>query len=592
MRNPLPLSARSTPAVLSLSVLARPEMAPRQPGHYEVLVRHLFDRFFSNELMASEEEGQRTIQLCCVFALPGLIFALFKFPSYHAFPVRRTFWPQVEDHYFYVVYALVAMGIVTVYQWDLLFPDMLDVFVLTNLPIPGRKLFLARIQSMALFFGLVLATCNSLGAIFLPAVADQGIALRHFTAHFVAVFLSGLFASTFFLASQGLLLCVFGPQTLRRILPILQAAAIAGLLTVLFLFPLISGSIQPILASGSRMLLYLPPLWFLGIYQSIMGAGTDLLIFRQLANAGYAATLLTFLLALAIYPIAYKRRVRQLIEGSGVVNRKRPAPFAFKELLNTTVLLSPAVRATYYFISQSLLRLRRHRVILAMHGGLGISIAGAQLVVLRFVSHHIGVGISAAGARFAVPVLAYWAVQGVRTAITAPIDLRGSWIFQVISGKPSLQHLNGAKVFTSMFALALTLSAIVLLRVSAPAVFSSPRAMLTQILVAAGCSLLFTDVLFLKVTAMPFTALRRSSFSDLPIAAVRYLLLFPLLMLAIVKCEAWMEVRLGHLFIAAVIILMAFVGLRWVYRRRVEEMSMGSDYGEVHTIFQQIGLND
>jgi hypothetical protein len=93
--------------------------------------------------------------------------------------------------------------------------------------------------------------------------------------------------------------------------------------------------------------------------------------------------------------------------------------------------------------------------------------------------------------------------------------------------------------------------------------------------------------------ATPFTALRRSSFSDLPIAAVRYLLLFLLLMLTIVRCEAWMEVRLGHLFIAAVFMVMAFVGLRrWVYRRRVEEMSMCGDYGETHSIFQQIGLND
>jgi hypothetical protein len=62
--------------------------------------------------------------------------------------------------------------------------------------------------------------------------------------------------------------------------------------------------------------------------------------------------------------------------------------------------------------------------------------------------------------------------------------------------------------------------------------------------------------------------------------------------LAIIKCEAWMEVRPGHLFISTVIMVMAFVGLRWMYRRRVEEMSVGSDYGEVHSIFQQIGLND
>ncbi len=48
---------------------------------------------------------------------------------YHR-PILLLFWLQVSDHYFYVLYALTAMGVVTVYSWELLFPDLLDVFVL------------------------------------------------------------------------------------------------------------------------------------------------------------------------------------------------------------------------------------------------------------------------------------------------------------------------------------------------------------------------------------------------------------------------------------------------------------------------------
>ena len=71
--------------------------------------------------------------------------ALYLCPVYHPFtgwPPGRPFdagpppyWLQVNHHFFFVLYSFVAMGIVTVFEWDMFFPDLLDIFVLTTLPI-------------------------------------------------------------------------------------------------------------------------------------------------------------------------------------------------------------------------------------------------------------------------------------------------------------------------------------------------------------------------------------------------------------------------------------------------------------------------
>src|SRR5271168_3827171 len=127
--------------VLSLAVQAsiyRDEQPQRT--QFQVLLRHFLYRFFNSE--TGDGDGQtkaRVLQIAYAIALPGLCVALFLFPPYH-FPGGRPFWSQIADHYFYVMYSFVAIGAVTIFVWDLFFPDLLDVFVLSTLSIEPRTL--------------------------------------------------------------------------------------------------------------------------------------------------------------------------------------------------------------------------------------------------------------------------------------------------------------------------------------------------------------------------------------------------------------------------------------------------------------------
>src|SRR5271170_1757572 len=204
--------------VLSLAVQASiytDEQPQRTP--FQVLLRHFLSRFFKSETSDGEEQTKaRALQIAYAIALPGACVAIYLFPPYH-FPGGRPFWPQVADHYFYVMYSFVAIGAVTIFVWDLFFPDLLDVFVLSTLSIERRTLFTARIAAVGLFLGIFLVGTNALGTIFFPAAADLPSLARHLFAHLVAVTMSGVCVAGFVLAAQGILLVALGERLFRKI---------------------------------------------------------------------------------------------------------------------------------------------------------------------------------------------------------------------------------------------------------------------------------------------------------------------------------------------------------------------------------------
>ena len=359
--------------VLSLSVQAETFAPDRDQSEFEVLVRHILSRFFNNELLASDDETKRVMQIACAVALPTLIVSLFLFPAYHAFPpapLHRPFWSQASDHYFYVMYSFVVVGAATVYEWDLLFPDILDIFVLSVLPIPSRRLFFARVLALAIFLCLVQFGTSILGNLFLPMVAEQFNFIRHILSHFIAVTMSGMFAATTFLSIQGILLNTVGEKIFRRVTPLIQGASIMLLLVILLLCPAIAGSLQALLLSGSATIRYFPPFWFLGIYESLLTGSSAPAIFHTLARNGCYALVFMVACTLLTYPLAYRRRVRQLIEGSAASSTSGGTNVVIRHVLHTTLLRQPPQRAIFHFISQTILRSQRQRITLAMFGGL------------------------------------------------------------------------------------------------------------------------------------------------------------------------------------------------------------------------------
>jgi hypothetical protein len=582
--------------VLSLAVQAEDSNPAREQTQFEILVRHIFHRFLHNELLSSDDdETKRVMQISCAIAVPGLLVALFLFPAYHAFPpypVPRPFWAQVGDHYFYVMYSFVVMGAATVFEWDLLFPDLVDVFVLSVQPIANRHVFFARVLALAIFLGLVMLGTSILGILFLPLVAELPNFLRHLLAHSTAVFASGIFSAATFLALQGILLNIVGENIFRRITPLLQGASVMLLLTILLLHPTLSRSLEPLLTSGAPAVRFFPPFWFLGIYERILLGPSAPAFFHEFARIGCYALLLMLACAVLTYPLAYRRRVRQLIEGGTVVDRRSRTGAPFQRILQATILRHPAQRAIFHFISQTILRAQRQRVMLAMYGGLGIALTLSGTLAFRVGDGYVRPVLLASGVRSAIPVMVFWTVAGLRSVLGSPIDRRGAWLFRVTIGRPGAGHLAGTRVWVTLWATIIGLTTAIILHALSPENLRSHLVTLNQLLITVGVSFLLADIFLFSVRSVPFTHLRKSSITDLPLVIVRYVVLFPLLIAILVHNETWIEANSLHLFKALLFFVAAHLLLLKTQARSLLQSTLDTPQDEADEFPQRLGLRD
>jgi len=558
-----------------------------QRSQFSLLVRHFLERFFNHETASPDGDAKaRLVLIAFATGLPGFVVTLYLYPIYHPFiawppgrpltDLRPPYWLQVNHHFFFVVFSFVAMGIVTVFEWDMFFPDLLDLFVLTTLPIQDRKLFQARVAAIAVFILGFLLDANLPALPVLPATFDPPNLTRLLTGHLLAVLSSGLFSAAFVLALQGALLSLLGEALFRRISLLLQGLSITVLVMVLLLFPVLSGAVPAFLQSGSRFVLYCPPFWFLGIYQRVLEGPAALPIYSRLAQTGCAALLVSIAVAVLAYPIAYVRRVRQLVVGPGTHDTRSWTSRPARSLLHATLLRNPVRRAVFHFISQTLLRVQRYRIYLVLYGGVGLSVVVASVLRLSVHQGKVRVDISADGVRAAIAIVAFWTIAGLRMAFVSPGNRQGSWAFRIVHGRPphldaAMHQLQAAKHWTLLCASLITLAVMAVFRVLAPAELLTWPATASLLLVAAGLCLLLTDGLFVNVKTVAFTGEPAREQSNLALILLKFLTLFPVLIWIPVAAEPWIEASIWHFLMAAAGIVAAHFAIEWLHHRIIQE---------------------
>ncbi len=576
------------PEILSLNAQAAlGALHPPQRSQFSLLVRHFLERFFNHETASPDGDAKgRLILIAVATGIPGFMVALYLWPVYHPFigwPPGRPldagpppYWLQVNHHFFFVLYSFVAMGIVTVFEWDMFFPDLLDVFVLTTLPIRDRRLFQARVAAIAVFIFGFLIDANLLAPLVLPASFDPPNLPRLLAGHIFAVLAAGLFSAVFILALQGTLLALFGERLFRRFSLILQGLSISALLMLLLLFPVVSGAVPVFLQSGSPFVRACPPFWFLGIYQRLLEGPAALPIYTQLAQTGCAALLITAALAAAAYPFAYLRRVRQLVVGPATQDTRTWAARPLYRLLHATLLRPPVRRAVFHFISQTLLRVQRYRIYLVLYGGVGLSVLVASVLRLTVAHGQVDLEISADGVRAAIAIASFWTIAGLRMAFVSPGNRQGSWVFRIVHGRPprlstAIDQLQAARLWVLLWAAIITFGVWLILRTLAPAELRTGPAAASLLLLGAANCLLLTDLLFLNVNTVAFTGEPAREQPNLAMALLKYLTFLPILVWIPVATEPWIEASPLHFGLAAAAVAAVHFALHALHRRIVRE---------------------
>ena len=411
---------------------------------------------------------------------------------------------------------------------------------------------------------------------FFPLPSIRQILLRFLAGHLLAVTGSGLFAALFILALQGVLLSVLGERLFRKLSLLIQGLSISVLLILLLLFPVLSDAVPVLLQSGSGYTLWFPPFWFLGIYQRLMEGPSALPVYTRLAETGCVALLVTAGLAVLAYPIAYTRRVRQLVEGPGTRAKRRWASQPLHKLLHATLIRDPVRRAVFHFISQSLLRVQRYRIYLVLYGGVGLSVVVAAIVRVTVVHGQSRLEISPDGICSAIGIVAFWTIAGLRMALISPGNQQGSWVFRIVHGRPpefetAMEELLAAKVWVLVWGLVVTFGACAVFRIIAPAQLLTWPATASLLLIAAGMCLLLTDVLFLNVKIVAFTGEPAREQPNLAASLLKYIAFVPGVASLPIVVEPWIEMNVEHLVIAAAAIAAAHLALRGRHRTIIRE---------------------
>ncbi|HLK66142.1 MAG TPA: hypothetical protein VKU19_22060 [Bryobacteraceae bacterium] len=473
------------------------------------LVRHFFGRFFDNEIV-SQTGDMRTnvVQAMGLIASPGMFIPFYMIPQHVRFdrPFEHN-WLLITDYYCFVVYSMIVMGLVMVFEWDALFPDRKDYLILTPLPLGINAIFVGKVVALVAFLGLFIIDANFFCTLLGPLVADSDgwsrpLLGQVIAAHSMAVFSGGVFVALVFAGLQGVLINVLTGRAFRRISPWVQMGSMALLISCLFLTPLMLGLIRPLFERQSPVLRYFPPFWFLALYMDLLPGQPGGAMFHDLAQLARRALEISAAVFAVGYLAGYRRHARRVMESLETAGQGPGwLRVRFDRLVNRRLLPHPLERATFHFISNTVLRSTRHRLFLASYTGVAFALALPSIVKVGARPGSPLVVLSSAGLLTVPLILSFFAVSGLRSAFNIPAELRANWIFQITESEDRWAHVSAARKWIVVMGIA----PLFLLLTPFELIFQGWRLGFIHLTVALLLSLLMLNLLLVWFRKIPFT---------------------------------------------------------------------------------------
>jgi hypothetical protein len=474
-----------------------------------LLVRHFFGRFFDNEIV-SQKGDMRTnvVQAFGLVATPGMFVPFYMIPQRARFD--RPFdhnWILLSDYYFFILFSMVVMGFVMVFEWDALFPDRKDYLILTPLPLSGNSIFAAKTLSLVAFLGIFAIDANFFCTLLAPLVTGgEGtlapVVWRLIAVHGASVLGAGAFVALSIAGVQGVLINVLTGRGFRRVSPWVQMALMGILIVMLFLTPLACASIRPLVERDSPLLRWFPPFWFLGLYLDMLPGRPAAPVFHELATLARHALAISAAGFVVTYLAGYRRHARRVMETvEGTVGGPSRLRVGFDSLMNRWLLPHPLERATFHFISNTMLRNARQRLFLAAFGGVAVALTLPALVRIGTRPGTPFVIFEAAGLLSAPLTLSFFVVSGLRAAFNFPAELRANWVFQICESEDRILHIRAARKWIALMGI------LPLFALLAPVEvwFRGWRLAFLHLTFALGLALVLLNLLLIWFRKIPFT---------------------------------------------------------------------------------------
>jgi hypothetical protein len=530
------------------------------------------------ELGADELELGMAVVLIFL-AMPGILVSLLMFEKFGSL-IRflrgdRAFDPfvaTIPDEYFFIVLSMSVSCTVALWRWHSIFLDRRDYANLVPLPIPLTRIFFANLFSIFALTAMLTFVVNAASFVLFPVavLGSEGSfskLLRFALGHAVSVSLSSVFSFLAVFALSGILLAGLPYRVFRKVSVYVRFAVGFCVLALLAT----SFTITGVLSGGSRLLYErlgrLPPAWFLGLTETLWGNGNDI-FFASLTRRALVSLALALLISTIAYTIGFRRCFVRIPESADVGPPPRGWRFRLPALfLDATILRDARLRASYHFVSRTLLRSDAHLQIVLAFAALGLVVA-AQTVNAAF---HPGFSFTAQPPSvelLSIPfILSYCLLLGIRLAFEVPLDLSANWIFKLWiepNGELPRQVARRGLLTFSLGWLA------PLCFLYSWMLWGWLTALLQTALLIA-CSAVFVEVLLVKFRKIPFTCTYPSFESKSPLYIVAYLVGFVFFAVYIPRIVQWCLVTRWGAAVFIPLVLLSLIGTRQ-FRKQMLDM--------------------
>lgn len=399
-----------------------------------VLARAFLARFFENDSAAGQTDLRESFfWLIGFLAAPGVFFAFYE-QFYWQFALTgpdaaaRLHAYVLHDKTFYLTLTMVVMGVITIATRNALVVDRRDALILGALPVRPLAIILAKLLALTAYVGVLSLGMHTGAAVlfgaFLGELQDGVTMPGGAVAHLVAATAAGMFVFVSFVAVECVGVALAGPPRFARVAGAVQTLLLITIVAALFMTPALSREAGAIAeaARAADWLVYAPPIWFLGLYETLSGAASSAM--QNLAWTATRALASAVVLTAVFYPIASRRILKCAVsEGSTAEQSWRRRVSARTVRLLAT---QPGVQAALQFLTATTGRVGRFR--LTMSGAVGLGLTFVAPLVLYWMA--TGLPERPAASLLAMPLLlAVPLTAGWRIITSMPSELNARWVF-------------------------------------------------------------------------------------------------------------------------------------------------------------------
>jgi len=439
------------------------ELMASLPGRFKqllVLTRHFFERLFQNEIFPFEEQmKEKVIVLLALLAVLGGHVANSILMRYMFVPDDGSSW---LEKCFFISFFMAVLAFATILEWDVIFLDKKDFSNLRPLPITLRTLLYSKFMSFLLFIALFSAAANALAVFvvvfYLPQWRTSSLffVARYMVAHVISALAANFFVFFFCVFLEALLMAFLSARVFRKLSLYVRFLLLAGLIFLMMVFVIDSLSVSKTFSaltaykeSRSPLVFAFPPMWFVGLYEVLLGT-TDPL-YSTLAYLAIASIAVMAVMYFVAMNISYSRHLKKTLEEMKRPLHMRKFRNAFSTALNTIILRNPIQRAVFHFFGQTLRNSSMHKFQLAGY----LATAVGMILILLNSQQAAFRNMSISNKNLlAIPIILSIALLlGVRGIVNVPLASEANWIFRLTEGQKRQHYFMGLKKGILFFAL-------------------------------------------------------------------------------------------------------------------------------------------